>query len=256
MLLSVVVPAYKQERTIRRDIKKILSVLSKIRFRSELIVVVDGHVDRTYEKAREIQHKRLRVFAYPSNHGKGYAVRYGMKRARGEFIAFLDAGMDLDPNGISMIMEHMIWYKADCIVGSKRHPASVVHYPWIRRIYSYGYHVITKILFRLQLKDTQVGLKVFRKELLSDVLPRLLVKKHAFDIELLAVARRRGFRRMFEAPISLKYNFTSTIRTGTVYEMLWDTLAVFYRMYILRYYDRPRRRWRFDKELKMRVNIG
>lgn len=255
-MLSVVVPAYKQEKTIKRDIRRVLLVLSKIRFKFELIVVVDGEVDATYTRAKTIKHPKLKVLSYATNHGKGYAVRYGMKRARGEYIAFLDAGMDLDPNGVSMIMEHMIWYKADCIVGSKRHPASQVHYPLLRRIYSYGYHLLTKILFRLSLKDTQVGLKVFRKDLLADVLPRLLVKKHAFDIELLAVARRRGYVRMYEAPISLEYNFTSTIKTGTVYEMLWDTLAVFYRMYILHYYDKPRRKWRFDKELKMRVNVG
>lgn len=256
MMLSIVVPAYKQEKTIVRDISRIHRVLSQTRFRYELIIVVDGFVDRTYERAKKIENRKTLVIGYPTNKGKGYAVRFGMRRAHGDVIAFLDSGMDLDPNGISMIIEHMLWYRADCIVGSKRHPASKVQYPPIRRLYSYGYQWIVRILFHISVRDTQVGLKVFRRELLSAVLPRLLVKKHAFDIELLAVARRMGFSRIYEAPIELRYNFTSHIQASTIFEMLWDTLAVFYRMHIVRYYDQPRRRWRFDKELKMRVNTG
>ena len=75
--------------------------------------------------------------------------------------------MDINPNSISMILEHMEWYEADVIVGSKRHPASKVNYNWLRRIYSKGYFLLVRILFGLRLTDTQTGLKAFRSSVVK-----------------------------------------------------------------------------------------
>ena len=184
-----------------------------------------------------------------------------MAIAKGDLISFLDAGREIDPKGVMMLMAHIEWYDADIIVGSKRHPASKVpSYPFIRKVYSFGYHALVRLLFGLNLKDTQAGLKIFRRKVLEDVMPRLLVKKHAFDIEILSVARRLGYKRIFEAPIEVdpkRFKFSSTISWKVVKDMLWDTLAVFYRLRILRYYDDSnKRKWRYDKDLDFKVNIG
>jgi len=260
-LLSVVVPIYKQGRTIKKDLRRIDKVLSQTRFNYEIIAVIDGiKEDASFKKAKELNIPKLTVIGYPTNCGKGYAVRFGMARAKGDYIAFIDAGMDIDPNGISMIMEHMQWYEADIIVGSKRHPASMVDYPAMRNIMSYAYHFLVRLLFNVKVSDTQTGLKVARRKVLEKVLPRLLVKRFAFDVELLSVANYLGFRRIYEAPIKLdqeKFDFSSTIKFKTIFEMLMDTAAVFYRLRILRYYrDGNKRKWKFDKDLNFRVNVG
>jgi len=258
--LSVIVPAYKQEGTIKKDLLRIKSVLDKIRYDYELICVADGKEDDTYKNARSVRSSKINVVGYKNNRGKGYAVRYGMARAKGNYIAFIDSGMDIDPNGISMIIEHMEWYDADIIVGSKRHPASQVEYPLLRKIYSIGYQIGLKILFGLNIKDTQAGLKIFKREVLVDVLPRLLVKRFAFDIELLAVANKLGYKKIFEAPIKVdpeRFVFSSTVKTRTILEVLVDTLAVYYRLVILRYYDnRSKRMWKYDPELDYKINTG
>lgn len=259
-LLSVIVPAYKQEKVIVEDLKRIESVLRQIRYDYEIICVVDGRRDKTFENAKKVKSKKIRVISYQENRGKGYAVRYGMARTRGDLIAFIDAGMDIDPNGISMILEHMEWYDADVIVGSKRHPASEVYYPLPRRLLSLATQITVWTFFGLRVRDTQVGLKVFRRKVLERVLPRLLLKRFAFDIELLAVARHLGFTRIYEAPIKLSYKFVSTVRIfgrNGIWEAFADTLAVFYRLRVLHYYDdRNKRRWKYDKDLDFRVNIG
>jgi len=259
-LLSVIVPAYRQEKTIREDLLRIKNVLEQIRYDYEIICVVDGRVDKTFEKAKKAASRKLKVIGYKNNRGKGYAVRYGMARAKGDLIAFIDAGMDIDPNGISMVLEHMEWYDADIIVGSKRHPASQVEYPFLRKIYSLGYQLLVRLLFNLKIRDTQAGLKIFKRKVLEKVLPRLLVKKFAFDVELLAVAHYLGFKRIYEAPIKLdsqRFKFSSTVKWKTVMEMLLDTLAIFYRLRILRYYrDGNKRKWRYDPELNFRINLG
>ena len=264
-LVSVIVPAFKQAKTIQKDLRRITLVLNKLRYRSELICVVDGKSDKTFEKAKKVaaKYRRVKVVGYEINHGKGYAVRFGMAKSKGDIIAFIDSGMDLDPNGLSMLLEHFEWYKADVIVGSKRHPVSKVDYPWQRRILSIGYQVMVRLMFGLKVKDTQVGLKVFRREVLEKVLPRLLVKAYAFDIEMLSVANYLGFKRIYEAPVEIKLDFgggsvlTSQKFLRTVSLMMLDTLAVFYRLRILGYYDdRSSRKWKYDPQLNFRINVG
>jgi glycosyltransferase involved in cell wall biosynthesis len=264
MLVSIIVPAYKQEKTIRKDTENIHKVMSGTRYDFEIIVVVDGFLDQTFEQAEKVKKDNVKVIGYKTNKGKGYAVRYGMARAKGDYIVFIDSGMEIDPNGISMIIEHMVWYGADVIVGSKRHPASKVNYPPIRKIYSWGYFLLVRLLFRLRVTDTQVGLKVFRREVLETVLPRLVIKQYAFDIELLAVSKYLGFRKIYEAPVSVSFDFSSGSRFSRLFvfdsfirNMLVDTVAVFYRMYILKYYHpSSKRKWVYDEELDMKINTA
>lgn len=258
--LSVVIPTYHQEKTIVKDVEKINAVLKKIRYDYEIVVVVDGKNDQTFNQAKKIENKKIKIVGYEINHGKGYAVRFGMARTRGDIVAFIDAGMDLDPNGLSMLLEHFEWYNADIIVGSKRHPASQIDYPWQRKIISWVYQMMVRILFGLSVRDTQAGIKFYKRGVLENVLPRLIVKTYAFDIEILAVAHRLGYKRIFEAPIRLTWNLQGSIVSQSIlkaiFSTLWDTAAVFYRLKILRYYDDTnKRKWRYDKDLDYRVNV-
>lgn len=240
-LLSVVVPAYKQEKTIEKDLKNIDDTLLKglpSGYDYEIICVIDGNLDKTYKNAKKVKSKKIKVLIYEKNQGKGYAVRFGMREAKGELISFLDAGMDISPKGIMMLMSHMEWYNADIIVGSKRHPVSRVNYPFLRHILSIGYHLGVKILFSLPLTDTQSGIKIFKRKVIETILPKLLVKRYAMDIEMLAVAKHLGFERIYEAPIEVKFDKrTSAVKWSTIFKMFWDSLAVFYRLKILNYYN-------------------
>lgn len=237
-LISVIVPAFRQENTIAKDLRRIKEVLDKLRYPSELIVVVDGKIDGTFQEASKFaaQETQVKVIGYEHNRGKGYAVRFGMAESKGDVVGFIDAGMDLNPEGLFMLLEHFQWYGADVIVGSKRHPVSKVFYPWQRKILSIGYQILVWLLFGLKIRDTQVGMKFFRRQVLEKVLPRLLVKHYAFDVEMLAVANHLGFKRIYEAPVEIKLHFggTSTITSQkflrTIWGMLIDTLAVFYRL--------------------------
>lgn len=260
--LSIIVPAYRQGNTIIKNIRKIVSVLEDVSPGAyEIIVVEDGKLDNSFELLRKENIPFVKLVGYKVNHGKGYAVRFGMARSTGDIIGFIDAGSDLDPKGLKILLVHMEWYEADVIVGSKWHPVSRVKYPWWRKIISKVYGLYVKLLFGLDISDTQLGMKFFRREVLEKVLPRLLVKKYAMDIELLAVAQRVGFTRIYEAPIELDWSqIDSQISKNifrSIWDMAWDTLAVFYRLRILHYYDDSgKRKWRYDKDLQMKVNIG
>lgn len=244
-LLSVVIPSYKQQKTISKDVKRIFQTLLSVQIPFELIVVVDGFSDKTFDRAKKLESKNLHVYGYEKNQGKGYAIRYGFSKAKGDVVGFIDSGMDIDPTGIIMLLNHMEWYNADVIVGSKLHSVSQVNYPLERKLLSWGYRTITHTLFGFKVRDTQVGLKFFRRKVVDAVFPRLLEKKFAFDIEVLAVAYTLGFRRIYEAPIKLKFSGMSTITSKNFWEVILniftDTLIVFWRQKIIHHYSKNRR---------------
>lgn len=259
--VSLIIPAYKQEKTIKKDVLQIKKVMDTTGYPYEIIVVVDGYLDKTKEILKRKKINKVKVVGYSHNHGKGYAVRFGMSKAKGDIIAFLDAGMDLNPKGFQLLLQTMKKYHAHIVIGSKLHPSSKVIYPWERKILSWGYQRLVKLLFGLSIKDTQVGLKVFKRNVLKDVLPRLLVKQYAFDIEILAVAYHLGYKKISEAPVELTFRKWSSITSknfwNIVLRMLWDTGSVFYRLKIIRYYDdNSRRKWKYDPELNFKVNVG
>ncbi len=242
MKLSVIVPAYNEAHHIADNIAALDGVLRKLQRDYEIIVVDDGSPDHTTAAAQQVarRYRQVTVVTNPQNLGKGQSIKRGFEHATGGIIAFIDADMDLHPKQLGALIEQLELAQADIAIGSKMHPRSKVAYPLNRRILSWGYRRLTRLLFRLNARDTQVGLKVFRRAVLDEVMPRVLVKRFAFDVELLVLATYYGYGKIVEVPVELHYRYTSSVRPRDVKDMLQDTLAVFYRLRILRYYQRQR----------------
>jgi glycosyltransferase involved in cell wall biosynthesis len=238
--ISVVIPAYREGSRIHDNLLLLLSELDKLDRNYEVIVVSDGSPDETVAEARRIASAHVAVVDYATNEGKGFALKRGFEESSGDPVVFIDADMELHPGSIREFLELQRQTDSDVVVGSKRHADSHVEYPTFRRIQSATYHGVVRILFQLNVKDTQTGLKLFRRQVLEQTMPLLLVKRFAFDLELLAVAHHLGFTNIVEAPVNLSYKFETTTNARAVYKTLWDTAAVFYRLYLLHYYDRRR----------------
>lgn len=252
--ISVVVPSYNQEKTIVGNLKRLHAALLKTNYEYEVIVVVDGKVDGSVEKLKGAALPRTTLVYYETNRGKSYAIRLGMSKARGEHVMFIDAGNEIDPEGMQMLFLHLQWYEADIIVGSKRHMASIVNYTWQRKMLSWGYYIFVKLLFGLKIRDTQAGIKVFRKEVLEAILPRLIEKRFAGDLEMLVVAKKLGFKRIFEAPIKLDYNFaqiSSAATLSSIISIFIDTLSIFYRYRISGFYNKIHKKTLKPHDLKI-----
>ncbi len=240
--LSVIVPVYDQAGVIAENVRTIRArVGATLPGAFEVIVVSDGSLDDTAERVLESEIPDVHVLHYDRNLGKGYAIKTGARAARGRWVGYVDADLDLDPAALPDFVAVGEREDLDFVIGSKRHPDSVVRYPRSRVATSWLFQQLVRVLFRLQVRDTQVGIKVFRREVAENVVPFLLVKRYAFDVELLAVSRAFGYRRVREMPIVLDYQFTgSGVRSVAVAYALFDTLAVFYRLRILRHYQRRR----------------
>jgi cellulose synthase/poly-beta-1,6-N-acetylglucosamine synthase-like glycosyltransferase/Flp pilus assembly protein TadD len=238
--LSVLVPAFNEANRILSNIREIKKFLSGMGWSYEIVIVDDGSDDDTYEiiemLSREI--KELRVFQAERNIGKGMALRQAALKAKGEIVAFLDADLELHPRLIASMIERMKSEGADVVLGSKRHPESAIHYPWHRKIISNMYYLVNRFLFGIPVKDTQTGVKIFKRRILEEVLPKLIEKKYAFDLELIVNIHALGYK-IIEAPITLDFSRKfSRIGLFAIFLTAIDTLAIFYRLRILHYYDR------------------
>ncbi|MDQ6617445.1 MAG: glycosyltransferase family 2 protein [Actinomycetota bacterium] len=233
--LSVIVPAYRDSHHIVESLARLRAALDSTGATWELIVVVDGD-SQTYREASAIASPSVRVFGSDRNRGKGFALRCGMAHSAGDYVTFIDSDMEIAPEGIGRMMGLMRLYDADIVVGSKRHPMSKVQYPLLRRVQSASYHRLCRMLFRVKVRDTQTGLKIMRRQVSEDVLRVALVKRFAFDLELLTIADHLGYRRIMEAPVEIDYKFSSTTNGRAVFWVLLDTAAIFYRLHIRRTY--------------------
>ena len=233
--ISFVVPAYDEGDEIFDNLVECENTIAELGLDYEMIVVNDGSQDDTYKEATRVKSERIKVVGYPDNRGKGYAILHGIRQAKGDLITFIDADLDLNPKQIKTFIEYMEEREADVVIGSKRHPLSDINYPIGRRFFSKGYNLMLKTMFGITLSDTQVGLKLFKKEVLEEIVPLMHVKRYAFDLEVLANASRLGYR-IVEAPIILNFQRGMSwgrISVKDIFCMAVDTTAVAYRFHIL-----------------------
>jgi glycosyltransferase involved in cell wall biosynthesis len=237
--LSLVLPVFNGERFIVESVRETCAALEALPGEFEVIVVCDGSTDGTAARARAVADDRVRVLDYQDNTGKGHAILHGLTAARGRLVGWLDADLDVHPSAIVAAAARFAEEPVDAVIGSKRHERSSVQYPPIRRLYSWGFQMLVRVLFRVNARDTQVGAKVFRREMIDTIAPLLLVKRWAFDLEVLAVGAEFGFDRIADSPVDLHYRFTgSSINWHAVRFMLQDTLAIAYRIHIRHHYVR------------------
>ncbi len=234
-------PAYNEGSRILASLEETVRTFNEFGCPWEIIVMDDGSVDDTYDLAcafSKMYPERVIVKKNPYNMGKGRAIKKAIHYLSGDYVAFLDADMDLHPVQIQTLFDIMRLDGADIVIGSKLHPNSIVNYPLGRKIMSFVYYLLVRMLFDLPCHDTQTGIKLFKVEVLRKVFPRILVKKFAFDLEVLVIAHHLGYK-IAEAPIVLKSQRAyGRIGPNAVFVTMRDTLAIFYRMSILKYYDR------------------
>jgi glycosyltransferase involved in cell wall biosynthesis len=224
--LSVIIPAFNEGHHIHANILQVCETLQSEDI--EIIVVDDGSSDNTFEESRRTMAGHpVRAVRYPVNRGKGAALFYGFTFAEGEYIAFLDADMEIQPEYVKTFLQRLRETDADLVIGTK--VPKLGQMPFLRRVMSLVYREFVSLLFGLSLRETQTGIKLFRREVLEDCIPRLRVSRFAFDVELMVAASRFGYR-IVEFPVEVKYNRKSSfqrIKPRQIAGQLWDTLLIY-----------------------------
>ena len=229
--LAVVMPAYNEGNRIYENLLSCAKTVEGFCPSFRILAVNDGSTDNTEEEMRRAaaEDPRIGIISYEKNRGKGYAIRRGMTASRAEYTAFLDADLDLPAEQLEGYLQVMKQEQADIVLGSKLHPDSHLKYPFYRKIMTHGYYLILKMLFRLPIRDTQTGIKLFRTERIHPVIQKMQSDRFCFYIELLAIAAKYGLS-MVEQPVEVCYHGDgerkTKIRLRTVFDMFFETLRI------------------------------
>jgi len=212
-LLSVVVPAYNEEKRIGRCASRVTAYFRKNIRSFELIMVNDGSRDGTGREALKAArlHREVRLVSYPGNRGKGHALRRGILASRGTRVLFMDADLSTDP-GEWPKLARLLDRGADLAIGSRKTAGARLVKRQPRWRESMG-KVFTWLVRRMLVDVTDVtcGFKAFRGTVARELFARQVLDDWSFDAEVLYMARQAGFRIM-EAPVVWKNNPDSKVR--------------------------------------------
>jgi glycosyltransferase involved in cell wall biosynthesis len=198
--ISIIIPAYNEEKRLPATLEKIREYLSASKWEfSEVVVVDDGSRDRTKAVACA---GGARVVANPGNRGKGYSVRHGMMEARGDWVLFTDADLSAPIEDLERLWSGAEREAAKVAIGSRAVDRSLVgvHQPMFREFSGRFFNLVMRIITGLPFRDTQCGFKLFEGVAAREIAGRQLLDGFGFDVELLYIARRLGYRTV-EVPV-------------------------------------------------------
>jgi glycosyltransferase involved in cell wall biosynthesis len=230
--LTIVIPAYNEETRIGRTLEAYLNHFHHTKFaRAEIIVVLNGCRDNTAGVVEQFasKHANLRVINEPRAVGKGGAIILGFRQAKGALVGYVDADNSTGPEAFQQLVDALD--DGDVVIGSRWMPGSVVspRQPLKRRIASRVFNFLVRMLFAVNVTDTQCGAKVFRAEAIRFVLPNLGITRWAFDVDVLFQCRRHGFR-IREVPTVWSDSSGSQLRVA---HASWEMLLAITRLRLI-----------------------
>ncbi len=210
-MLSIIIPAHNEEKRLPPTLEQVFAFLDKQDYEAEVLVIENGSTDRTYEIAQSFasQHKNLHVI-WEDGRGKGLAVRRGMLEARGQYRLMCDADLSMPIVEVTKFLS-CDTAEFDIAIASREAPgAARYNEPRYRHLGGRLINLIIRLLILPGLQDTQCGFKCFRAEVADDLFKRQTLMGWSFDIELLFIARRHGYR-IIEIPIDWYYRSESKV---------------------------------------------
>ncbi len=195
-VLSVVIPAYNEEKRLPRTLTETLAYLNAQPYTAEVLVVDDGSRDGTVALVERFERESslVRLVRNPTNRGKGYSVRKGVLHSRGDYVLFYDADLATSLDAINPLLDELTHGRADIVIGSRKLESSDVTGSMSRRILSRGFSWSTRFLTSLEIEDTQCGFKGFRGPAARAIFSEQQLDGWSFDCETLMIAERQGWR--------------------------------------------------------------
>jgi glycosyltransferase involved in cell wall biosynthesis len=231
--LSIVIPAYNEALRLGSTLEKVRQYLESRNYSGELIVVDDGSTDQTGQLLEEVQRLRpaVRVLRNDSNRGKGFSVRRGVLEARGELVLFTDADLSAPIEETNKLLAALESAGADAVVGSRALQRRLigVHQPWWREWAGRAFNWLVRFFTGLRIRDTQCGLKLFRRLSTRRAFELQRVNGFGFDPEVLFLIERFG-GRVVEVPVRWNDSPATKVRfLRDAARMFLDLLALRWR---------------------------
>jgi len=235
MKISVIMPAYNEEKHIKEAIEEAIEALEKIGLNYEIVVVNDGSKDETTSKVLMCikKYNGIKLVSYSENKGKGFAIKEGFKHTSGDIIFLLDSDGEISPINLQEYFNALKY--VDIAIGSKWHKQSNVQAPFLRKFLSKGFNILSKLLVGIKVSDTQTGFKAFKREALGKLVKVQSVYSYVFDVEFLAFANFLKLK-VIELPVSMRLNAGFNMKK--ILQMFWELLGITYRLRIRKKYKK------------------
>ena len=238
LTLSIVVPAYNEDKIIKENLRKIISYLRTKKYDWEIVIADDGSTDKTASLVKkEIdKDKRVSLVRLKKNKGKGGALKEGMLAAKGKYIIFMDADLSVDLGNVDIFLKELKKGAAVVIASRRVKGAKIeVHQPWHRETMGRVFTLLTRILMKVNISDFTCGFKGFTKESAKKIFSASLINRWAYDAEILFLADKFGYK-IKQMPITWKNRNETRVRLKrVVFESLRDLLKIrlndFYKAY-------------------------
>ncbi|KKQ68076.1 MAG: Glycosyl transferase family 2 [Parcubacteria group bacterium GW2011_GWC2_39_11] len=238
MYLSIIIPAYNEEKRIARTLKDIDEYLKTKTYDYEIIVVSDGSRDKTADIVKGLQAEvaNLRLIDNKENHGKGFVVRQGLLDAKGDYRLFTDAD---NSTAIDQAEELLPYFEQgyDVVIGSRDIKGAVLAnpQPWHRRMLGEIFNLFVQIIVGLWgIWDSQCGFKIITANAAQDILSRCKIDRWAFDPEILIIAKKLGYK-IKEAPVVWANDIESKVKFKGMVKMGLDLLKIRWNLITKKY---------------------
>ena len=220
--LSIIIPAYNVESTIETVVKNISKLIEDANISYEIISVNDGSIDETLAILQKLEGKfNLSYVSYSENKGKGFAIRTGILSSHGKFVLYTDGDLDVSTN---LILEYLKYLELhDIAIASKKHSDSKIHNIQSRAFLSNLFNFLVRALTNLSIKDTQVGFKIGRGDIVRKIFNNMVIDKFSFDVEFLVIATLLKLK-IIELPIEMSVKRHFVLKD--IMQMLTDLLRI------------------------------
>lgn len=237
--LSIIIPAHNEERRLPAALQAALEFIHTQSYSAEILVVENASSDHTLEVAREAARRSPQVrMLQETQRGKGWAVRQGMLAARGEFRFMCDADLSMPISEINRFLPPQL-EAFEVAIASREAPGAIrYNEPQYRHLGGRAVNLMIRLLALPGLQDTQCGFKCFRAAAAEELFRRQTLRGWSFDIELLYIARRRGWR-IVEVPIPWYFDPESKLNVvSDAFKMGLDILHIHFNA-LKGVYDAP-----------------
>jgi len=235
--LTIVVPSFNSGRDGVTTVLAVYNALQSEVDQLHVIVVSDGSTDESVTLLDQLSQPWFTHLKMESNAGKGAALREGFSHVHTDITAFLDADGDIPPRLLLPMYQIFNNENADVVFGSKWHPDSKLNVTIFRRALSRLHHILQILMFKLNIDDTQVGIKMYRTQHLQEVLPVLREEGFSLDLEMFIALSAYGHNKFVEMPVEIMRTGSSTILLRNIVTTLVDMLRIFWRARVSLHYD-------------------
>jgi dolichyl-phosphate beta-glucosyltransferase len=212
--ISIIIPAYNEERRIKGTLDGILEYMGKRKFDYEIMVVDDGSRDKTVDIVNEYDDKNVRILKNPENRGKGYSVKHGIMKSKYPLVLFSDSDLATPIEELDKFLKH-IDEGYDIVIASRNMKESniVIKQPWYRHLIGKTFPLIVSLIAVRGFKDTQCGFKLFKRKAGQRIVKLQTFERFSFDVEILFIAKKLGYK-IKEAPVMWIDKEGSTVSAG------------------------------------------